>query len=622
MSRSRLTRSCAIVAVAAALAPAVAAAAIEVAPVTRLPFPERGYVVSGSEGEAIAAGSIVVRENGVRVRDLRVAHVAASGIRFGVVLAVDASESMAGAPYEGAIAAGKTFLGHRRQGEELAFVAFNGAVTVVQAPTQNDSALASAFESPPPLAYGTRIYDALDRSLSLLRNARIAAGSIVLLSDGADIGSTHRLEEIVAAAKRQRVRIFTVGLRSNAFESEPLRALADLTGAAYAEAASPEELAAIYEALGSRLSSEYLVRYRSDARPESSVDVQISVAGLGDAEVEYVAPTPSGVEPYHRSFATRFVDSPASILAVCLLAAALIGWAITLLVRGPKRDLVERVEAFSPDEKPEPNAEARDPLAAARRSPTNPKHTRGLRAALERDLEIARMGASPGQIAAATFGGIVVLTVILASFSPVLAILGLIAPPFVARSVIRHKLGGVRNEFADQLPASLQVLASSLRAGHSFSGALAVVVDNVPEPARSELRRIAHDDQLGVAPEVAIRKVAGRMANRDLEQVALLAELQRTSGGNSAEVLDTVVETIRQRSELRRLVRTLTAQGRMARWILTALPIGLGAFLWFMQPEIMGSFFGSPGGQVALLTAVLMIAVGSIIIQRIVDIEV
>ena len=112
------------------------------------------------------------------------------------------------------------------------------------------------------------------------------------------------------------------------------------------------------------------------------------------------------------------------------------------------------------------------------------------------------------------------------------------------------------------------------------------------------------------------------MANTDLEQVALLAELQRTSGGNSAEVLDTVVQTIRERGELRRLIRTLTAQGRMARWILTALPVVLGLFLWFMQPEIMNSFFGSAGGQVALLVAVSMIALGSLIIQRIIEIDV
>jgi tight adherence protein B len=166
------------------------------------------------------------------------------------------------------------------------------------------------------------------------------------------------------------------------------------------------------------------------------------------------------------------------------------------------------------------------------------------------------------------------------------------------------------------------VLASALRAGHSFNGALGVVVDNVHEPARSELARVVQDDRLGVLPEDAMRKLAQRMANRDIEQVALLAELQRTSGGNSAEILDTVVGTIRERAEMRRLVRTLTAQGRMARWILTALPIFLGGFLWLVHPDLMASFFSSGIGQVSLVAAATMVATGSLIIQRIIDIEV
>ena len=189
--------------------------------------------------------------------------------------------------------------------------------------------------------------------------------------------------------------------------------------------------------------------------------------------------------------------------------------------------------------------------------------------------------------------------------------------------MIRRKLKRIRDAFADQLPTALQVLASALRTGHSFSGALGVVVDKLPRAgAIGSSAGSSQDEQLGVAPEVALRRMGDRMANRDLEQVALLAELQRTAGGNTAEVLDTVVETIRQRGELRRLVRTLTAQGRMARWILTALPIGLTLFLWFVHPDIMGAFFGSSGGQAALLVAVLMVAAGSLIIQRIVDIEV
>jgi tight adherence protein B len=148
------------------------------------------------------------------------------------------------------------------------------------------------------------------------------------------------------------------------------------------------------------------------------------------------------------------------------------------------------------------------------------------------------------------------------------------------------------------------------------------VVENAHEPAQSELRRILHDDQLGVPPEQAIRRVAERMQDRDLEQVALLAELQRTSGGNSAEVLDTVVETIRERADLRRLMRTLTAQGRMARWILTALPVVVGGFLWLVHPEVMAVFYDTTGGQIALVVAALMVVAGSAVIQRLIIIDV
>ncbi len=441
----------------------------------------------------------------------------------------------------------------------------------------------------------------------------------MLLSDGDDVGSVHLVDRVVRAAQRQRVRIFTVGLRSGAFDPSALRTIADETGGAYAEASSAGELSEIYAALGRRLSTEYLVRYRSDAKPESQVNVEIAVAGGPVTATEYVAPTPTGIAPYHRSLVSRFVLSPLSITAVGFFFAALLCGLVLLLARGPTRNLVERVGHFSTEA---PRALLALDLAATRPARVGKRYTRGWWARLEQDLELARAAWTPRRVVATTGGAALLLVVVIASFSPLLALLGLLAPPVATRSVIRWKLKRIRDAFADQLPTALQVLASALRTGHSFSGALGVVVDNSHEPAQSELRRVAQDEQLGVAPEVALRRMGERMANRDLEQVALLAELQRTAGGNTAEVLDTVVETIRQRGELRRLVRTLTAQGRMARWILTALPIGLTLFLWFMHPDIMGAFFGSSGGQAALLVAVMMVAAGSLIIQRIVDIEV
>ena len=618
--RRILRRGVLVGALLGACLPAVASADdLEVSPVARLPFPERGYVVGFTESTGVDPSTVRVRENGIRVRGVHVTPVAASGLRFGVALAVDASESMAGAPSAAAREAARAFVRNRRSGQELALVAFNGDIDVLTPLTTDSRRLVDALGEPLELAYGTRIYDALDRTLLLLGRGRVSAGSVVLLSDGADIGSTHTLERVVARARRQHVRIFTVGLRSGAFEAGPLRTIAARTGGSYTEASSAAELRPIYAELGRRLATEYLVRYRSDARPETHVNVAIAVAGVGDAVVGYVTPTPSRIDPFHRSFVSRFVLSSASLALVALLFAGLVGVALVVLARGPKRTHVTRINQFSGTGPQGPLARHAEALTRALPAA---RYTHGRWARLERDLELARIDKSPRQVAAATVGASFLLVAPLVVVSPILALLGVLAPPIAARTLIRVKLRKLREEFADALPAALQVLASALRAGHSFSGALGVMVENTQEPARSELRRVAHDEQLGVAPETAIRRMAERMANRDLEQVALLAELQRTAGGNSAEVLDTVVDTIRERGELRRLIRTLTAQGRMARWILTALPIALTLFLWVMQPEIMNPFLQSGGGQVLLLLAVLMVASGSVLIQRIIDIDV
>jgi tight adherence protein B len=565
------------------------------------------------------AGTVVVRENGLRVTGVRVDPLASSGLRFGVVLALDASDSMAGAPAAAAIRAARAFLAHRAPTGEVGVVAFNRDISVLRNPTRDSSALQRALASPPSLAYGTRINDALMRSLALLREAKLSSGSIVLLSDGADIGSRHSLDEAVAAAKEQRVRVFTVGLRSGAFDAEPLRRIADQTGGSYAEARSASELASVYEALGDQLAGEYLIRYRSVAPPMSQVAVSVGVEGTGRAAASYVAPTPSLLPPYHRSLVSRFLLSGSSPLLISLLFGLLVCTMLLLIARRPKSTIVNRVQTFAPGTSSSRTGQG---AAAAVRAATRNRYASGWWAQLERDLELARMTASPRRVVAiALFGTFAITLLALMLSAPLLALFGL-ATPLVARTVVRRKVNAVRAEFADQFPGSLQVLASALRAGYSFNGALGVVVDNAAEPARSELARVMQDDQLGVLPEDAIRRLARRMANRDIEQVALLAELQRTSGGNSAEILDTVVGTIRERAEIRRLVRTLTAQGRMARWILTALPIFLTAFLWLVHPAVMARFFTSGGGQVALAAAAVMVAAGSVLIQRIVDIDV
>jgi tight adherence protein B len=205
--------------------------------------------------------------------------------------------------------------------------------------------------------------------------------------------------------------------------------------------------------------------------------------------------------------------------------------------------------------------------------------------------------------------------------NPVAALLAL-AIPFFVRMFIQRRVAAVREKFAEQLPDNLQVIASALRAGHSLVGALSVVVEDTAEPSRSEFGRVVADEQLGIPLDQSLMRVALRMDNKDVEQVALVASLQRETGGNTAEVLDRVTDTVRARFELRRLVKTLTAQGRMSRWVLSLLPVGLFAIILLINPDYMKPLFTHSSGRILLAISVVMIVTGSLVIRKIVNIKV
>ena len=123
--------------------------------------------------------------------------------------------------------------------------------------------------------------------------------------------------------------------------------------------------------------------------------------------------------------------------------------------------------------------------------------------------------------------------------------------------------------------------------------------------------------------EDSLQSLGERMENRDVEQVALLARLQREAGANAAEMLDRVVDTIRERQALRRSVRTLTAQGRMSRWILTALPVVvLVGSHGHATERYVDPLFNTGIGRFLMLVSLLMLIAGSLSIKRIVNFEI
>jgi tight adherence protein B len=417
-------------------------------------------------------------------------------------------------------------------------------------------------------------------------------------------------------------------VRSPQFVSAPLRRLGAGTSGGYAEASSTADLARVYEQLRTRLASEYILRYRSSARANERVRVAVRVKGVSGLAVSgYITPStssqPSG--PYHSSALNRVLQSPLTMFVVALMIVGLLAFTVFAIVRPRKRTLRSRMSQFVSLHTPRTESVEGDGritsrvLVGADRSLDKTRWW----GRFKETLELAEIRTPAVRIllwtVAATLLAMWLLAVITGSM--IFAFFGL-GVPFVSRSLIFRKLERRRKAFGEQLPDNLQVLASALRAGHSFVGAMSVVIDDADEPSKTEFGRVVADEQLGVPIEDAIRGVVKRMDNEDLEQVALVAALQRQTGGNMAEVLERVTETIRERFELRRMVKTLTAQGRMTRWIVSALPLTLLLAISIINPQYTRPLFASTGGRLALMVAAAMVVTGSLVIKKIVNIKV
>jgi tight adherence protein B len=604
---------------------AAQAAELELTQVGSTRFPERAFILTLPEKTQLDASMVRVLENGEPVTSLTVVPASEAGSgEFGVVLVIDTSNSMAGDPIKGAMEAARMFAAQRNSRQQLAVVTFNDRTSVLLPFTADPSAIGSALEDEPPLRRETFLYDGVAKAVELLKETKMTAGSIVVLTDGTDTGSATTQEEAIAAAQNAHARVFTVGLRSRVFKPSALKAIASEGDGVYAEAGSAKDLGAVYNKLGAQLANEHLIRYRSLAGPGEDIEVQIVVEGV-TATGRYTTPAlpTKPTPPYRRSLETTLWSSPLTMIVASLATALLLVGALLVLFSPRRATFRRRMAGFvsmsAPDEQ------------ARRRTLLTEKVLAGAEKSLARtawwsrfkeELEIAEVRISAVQI-------VVVTVVVTAIVMWLLYALGglLFAPlafflPFIVRAVIKRKLGRRRSAFGEQLPDNLQVLSSALRAGHSFVGALSVVVDDSPPPSREEFRRVIADEQLGVPLQDALDEVARRMDNRDLEQVSLVAALQRETGGNTAEVLDRVTDTIRERFELRRLVKTLTAQGRMSRWIVSALPVVLLSVITLINPGYMEPLYTESLGRVLLVGAGLFIVAGSIVIGRIVNIKV
>ncbi|MFC4903333.1 type II secretion system F family protein [Kocuria oceani] len=202
-----------------------------------------------------------------------------------------------------------------------------------------------------------------------------------------------------------------------------------------------------------------------------------------------------------------------------------------------------------------------------------------------------------------------------------LGLLFLLAAPLLAKMAVGFLTNRRKRIFADQLDNTLQLFSGSLRAGHSLLRAIDAVAKESEAPTSEELTRIVNETRLGMDLDDSMAQAAKRMGSEDFSWVAQAIGIHREVGGDLAEVLDRVAGTIRERNQIRRQVKTLSAEGKMSAYILMALPVLIAGILSLISPDYISQFLTSGFfGYAMILVALLMFSIGGFWMSRIVKI--
>ncbi len=204
---------------------------------------------------------------------------------------------------------------------------------------------------------------------------------------------------------------------------------------------------------------------------------------------------------------------------------------------------------------------------------------------------------------------------------PLLAVRLVLLAPLVGHLVIGFLAGKRRAKFDEQLGDTLQLLAGGLRAGHSILRAIDAAATESQSPTSEEMRRVVTETSLGRDLLASLTDTADRMRNEDFVWIAQAIQINREVGGNLAEVLDQVNETIRERSEIKGHIKSLAAEGKFSAYILMAMPIGIVVMLMLVNPGYMNAMFTHPLGWGMIAASVILMTIGGLWMRKIIDLK-
>lgn len=486
---------------------------------------------------------------------------------------------------------------------------------------------------------GSLLYDTVRKGALELEDGLAGATNVIIFAGALDGGSTATLNEARGAV--QSVNGSAFGVATSDTAGPAIRSIVSSTyGGAFAGTTDEAVIAGYGDSVSQVVNGTYQIEFTSEVLADNN-QISVSIDGTviratydvgslsyGNALAPFVDTSGGGIP----GFGFLASDTGRLIgLAFGALAAGLGAYSLVLLLQKDESALNSVLQAYNdphaaslPEDDGETGMSKNAFLKRAVEMSEDLAERRGFLTRIEATLERADMPLRGGEALTAGVGISAIFAVIglfLMGSLPgmlVFGVFGALIPGFA----IRIKASRRQKAFMGQLPDTLNLLSSTLKAGYSFMQGVEAVSQEINDPMGGELRRIVTEAQLGRPLEDAMDASAERMGSPDFAWAVMAVKIQREVGGNLSELLLTVSETMTERERLRRDVASLTAEGKMSAIILGALPLLLGLAMWAINPEYINTLFTDSFGKVLLGLSVFAALAGFAWMKKIINIEI
>jgi tight adherence protein B len=484
-----------------------------------------------------------------------------------------------------------------------------------------------------------KLWDGVRGAALDLKNGDGGRTNLIMFIGSGDGGSLTSVATARGAVLAANASAFVI---AREHEDVPLDALANVASVSIAggmAATTDQALIASYGgSVSDLIGGTYVVPFRfDDLTGGQSLTVVVDGTRVDASYIAGAVTSGASLEPYvdSGSGGLPFLQGETAKtlgLVFGAIAAALGAWAVAAMFQKDPSGLNSVLQAYAdpygaaaPEDGEEGSGFAKNLLLKRAVEITESFAERqGFLVRTENALERADLPLRAGE-ALTVYAGIVLTSLVVGLLlggtlivALILGAIGTMIPP----AAVNFMAGRRKKAFLAQLPDTLQLLSSTLKAGYSFMQGVEAVSQEVADPMGNELRRVVTEAQLGRPVEEALDASAERMDSPDFAWAVMAVRIQREVGGNLSELLLTVSETMTARERLRRDVAALTAEGKMSAIVLGALPILLGFAMYVMNPEYIGTLFEESIGKVLLVISVISVLIGFAWMKKIIDIDI